>query len=106
MHLRLLELQQPDRVSMRVDEPGRQSEADVGNAVDGLQTGPVEFLDLDTADRRSATSAARSLTRQEALVWDSLVPEVLRVTTRRLSPPQRNVRKSSLSSRTSSPILS
>src|SRR5829696_1945349 len=67
--------------------------------------GPSYSSSSTPRERRSATSAARSLTRQEALGWDSLVPAVLRVTTRRLSPPQRKVRKSSLSSRTSSPTL-
>ena len=50
-----------DRVRVRIGEPGREREADVGDPVDGVQVGQV--LDLDTAERRSATSAARSAIR-------------------------------------------
>jgi hypothetical protein len=56
--------------------------------------------------RNSASSAARSCTRHDGLVCGSGVPVELRVTTRRLAPPHLNVRKSSLSISSSSPIWS
>src|SRR4029453_13570 len=43
----LFELEQAEPVVVGVDEPGRQGEAEVGDAVDGAQLG--EVLDLDAA---------------------------------------------------------
>jgi hypothetical protein len=40
-------LEQAEPVVVRVDEPGRQREPDIGHAVDGAQLG--EVLDLDAA---------------------------------------------------------
>src|SRR5262245_7924728 len=51
-------------------------------------------------ERSSATSAAISSTRQDALVCSSVVPVALLVTASRLSPPHLNVTKSSDSSNT------
>src|SRR5215472_1676985 len=46
-HAGIVELEQADPVVVRVHEPGRQREPEVGDAVDGAQLG--EFLDLDAA---------------------------------------------------------
>jgi hypothetical protein len=71
-----------------------------------LRPGPSYSATWTSRERNCATSAAMSSTRHEAFVCSSVVPLVLFVTTRRLSPPQLKVTKSSVSSRISSPILS
>jgi hypothetical protein len=55
----VLELEQPDPVVVRVDEPGRQREADVGDAVDGAQLGQV--LELDASGPQPGDLAGQVL---------------------------------------------
>src|SRR5262249_62432246 len=50
--LLVLELEQPDRVAARVDEPGRQREPDVRDAVSGLEAGFVVLGDLDATSEQ------------------------------------------------------
>src|SRR5215216_7707447 len=45
----LLELEDAEGVLARVDDPGRPGEADIGDAVLGLEPGQVVVLDLDPA---------------------------------------------------------
>ena len=88
-----LELQPPNRVPVRVDEPGGERKPDVRDAVDGLQTGFVELLHLDAARPQLGCLGSQILDSPGGLRLRFAGPFVLRVTTSRLSPPHLNVRK-------------
>src|SRR4029450_5573132 len=66
----LLELEDAEGVLARVDDPGGPGQADGGDAVLGLEPGPVVVLDLTPRVRSSATSARTLVTCQEAWVWE------------------------------------
>jgi hypothetical protein len=52
---------------VRVDEPGREREADVGDAVEGLESGPVVFLELDAAGAQVGRLRGKVKVRKSSL---------------------------------------
>jgi hypothetical protein len=100
----VLELEEADRVAIGIDEPGRKREADVGDAVDHLET--RYLLECDPARAQLGRLGGEIIDPPRCPGVSSVLPVVLLVTTNRLSPPQAKMMKSSLSRTTSRPILS
>ena len=91
---------------MRVDDPGCDREAEVGDAVLGLELGEVVLLDLDAA-RAELGELGREVGDEPArLRLFVRGPDRALRDRDRAAPPQRNVIAASFSSRISSPSSS